>query len=358
MRTLAGLTGVLALLLSASTANSQIPPALAAPGVPISGLTGLDPTAVRARLANVPADWPVPPAFQMATPDGLLTFITAYDLMMDPVLAQRMAVFRTHGDLIPSSTYLECKETLARNGGSQEQASSVVLMFRNGRLEGAFQPIEATSPPAPSFSDRKAEMAYVRRPVSSPFIARFGELPLEDGLGFLSRWTKTALSPHDKLSASCSPPSPPPVHAPSRRHELTASDMQGLALLPFAVTLPAKNRQRVAARQQGAALTASLHVGEMLESSPREFAADHPGVRFYPAKDGDYGVLTIDMGGYPGRNLTNFNDATVVGVRSGRVEWASPPSLFGPSDALLCLDERGVPNTARAGCSGWGHFSP
>lgn len=358
-RILARLAGALALLLWAPMALAQAPEASAVRGASISDLAGLDPAAVRGRLASVPADWPVQPAFQMATPEGLLTFITAYDLMMDPVLAQRMTVFRTAGDLVDSSSYLECRETLIRNGGSPEAAALVVLMFRNGQLETAFQPIEAASPPAPNSSDRKAALAYVRRPVSSPFIGHFGELPLEDGLGFLARWTRTELSPRDRLSAACSPPAPLPVHAPSPRQGLSASDWQGLALVPFAVTLPAENRQRVAARQQGGALLASLHVAEMLGSAPEKFAANRPGVRAYPAKQGDYAVLSIDLGGYPGRNLTNFNDAALVGVRSGRIEWMSPPSsIFGPNAALLCLDAQGVPNTPRPGCSGWGHFSP
>ena len=258
----------------------------------------------------------------------------------------------------PAAPYLQCREVLTHNGGAQEQGASVVLMFRNARLEAAFQPVEAARPPPPSYTDRKASLAYIRRPVSSPFIAHSGELPLEDGLSFLSRWTKTALSPDDRLSAACAPPPPPPAPSPSRGHGLDASDMQGLALLPFAVTLPAKNQQRAAARRQGAALLASLQVGGMLGSAPRKFAADHAGVRAYPAKQGDYAVLSLDLGGYPGNNLTNFNDAALAGVRSGRIEWLSPPASFGPGGALLCLDEHGVPDTPRPGCSGWGHFSP
>ena len=357
LRNLARLTGAVGLLLSASTASAQVSPTTAAIGVAVSDLTGLDPVSVRARLANVPPDWPIPPAFQVATTDGLLTFITASDLMMDPVLAQHMTVFRTNGDPGREQPYLQCKAFLTRDARSQEPAGSVVLIFRGGRLESVLQPVDAAGAPLPNPSDRKAQLAYLRRPVSSPFIAQAGELPLEDGLGFLSRWTKAALTPGDRLVAACSA-SPPPAVSPRRGHGLDASDMQGLALLPFAVSLPTKNRQRVAARREGAALLASLRVGEVLGSTPGQFAADHPGVRAYTATRGDYAVLSIDLGGYPGHNLTNFNDAALVGVRRGRIEWESPPSGFGPTGALLCLDENGVPNAPRAGCSGWGHFSP
>ena len=58
---LACVAGVLALLVSAGRAGAQ---------VRIADLTGLDPVSVRAHLANVPADWPVPPAFQIAAPEG------------------------------------------------------------------------------------------------------------------------------------------------------------------------------------------------------------------------------------------------------------------------------------------------
>jgi hypothetical protein len=359
-RNLARLIGALALVLSATTAGAQVPPTVADAGVPMADLAGLDPAAVRARLAKVPADWPIPPAFQIATPDGLMTFVTVSDLMMDPVLAQRLTLFRTAGDPAPVGPYLQCNEVLTRDGGSPEPGGSIVLLFRDGRLESALQHIDsyAPRPPVPSPSDRKATLAYIRQPASSPFIAHFGELPLEDGPGFLSRWPTTTLDSNDRLSGVCSPPPPPRIASPSPRHGLDASDMQGLSLLPFAVTLPAKNRQRVAARRDGAALLASLHVGEMLGAAPQRFAADHPGVRAYPAAQGDYIVLSIDLGGYPGRNLTNFNDAALVGVERGRIKWEAPPASFGPHAALLCLDDQGVPNAPRRGCSGWGHFSP
>jgi hypothetical protein len=234
----------------------------------------------------------------------------------------------------------------------------VIFVFRNGHLEGAFQPIYPPPPLAPPATDRAAIVAYARQPVTSLFIARFGELPLEDGLGFLSRWTKAALLPADELSAACAPAAPPPARTRAPHHALDASDMQGLALLPFAISLPGMNHQRVAARREGAEVLAALRVGDTLATAPAKFAAAHPGVRSYPAKAGDYAVLTIDMGAYPGRNLSNSNDSALVGVRRGRIEWISPPASFGPRGELLCLDDHGVPNTPRRGCSGWGQFAP
>jgi hypothetical protein len=244
-----------------------------------------------------------------------------------------MAVFRTNGDPGPEPPYLQCKAFLTRDGGSQEPAGSAVLMFRSGRLDTIFQPVDAARPPLPNPSDRKGQLAYLRRPVSSPFVAQSGELPLEDGLEFLSRWSKTALTPGDRLGAACSP-SPPPAVSPTRGHGLDASDMQGLALLPFAISLPSKNRRRVAARREGAALLASLRVGEALGSAPGKFAADHPGVRAYPATRGDYAVLSIDLGSY--RDTTSRTStmrhcwASGAGVSSGkrRPPASDRPELF------------------------------
>ncbi len=358
VRNLLSIAAVLVLMGSTSLALADTPPIADSHGVPVSALTGLELAAVRARLSDVPVNWPDPPVFQVATATGQLSFVTVGELMTDPVLAQRMANFRTHGDPVQFTPYLKCEQVLLRKGGSPEPASSVVLVFLNGRLDAAFQPIEAARPSTPALSDQKAMLAYIRRPQTSPFVANLGELPLEDGLGFLSRWTGSALSPSDALSNACAKVSQPLATAPPRGHALDASDMQGLALLPFSAALPLKNQQRVAARKTGAALMASLRLGELLGAPPQKFAARHTGVRAFLAKSGDYAVLSIDMGGYPGRNLTNFNDATLIGVRSGSIEWISPPTPSGPGAPLLCLDGNGVPNTPRAGCTGWGHFSP
>jgi hypothetical protein len=318
---------------------------------------GLGPAAVRARLADLPAGWPIPPAFRIATPQGELDFLGLPDLMMDPGLATLATVFRTGGDPLPPGDYVACREYVTRAGGTAEPAAPV-LMFRDGRLEAVFQPIDTPGPPPPNVRDRKAMEAWIRRPRTSPFLVRDGALPLEDGLGFLDRWPKRTLAPDDRLSAACGPFPKPPSPPARHRHALDASDMQGLALLPFAVTLPGKNAQRTAARRRGPATLAALRLGEPLGATPEAFAAANPGVRAYPAAGGDYAVLSIDLGAYPGRNLTNFNDAALVGVRQGRVEWISPPASFGPAAALLCLDAHGVPAAPRPGCSGWGRFSP
>jgi hypothetical protein len=361
-----GIIGAAALLAAAAQAAVAPPPT--GYDVPISALVGLDPPAVRSRLSAVPPKWPTPPAFQIYTSRGLLTFIDLQSLMTDPALARELAALRTHGDGIPPEPEVLCSEYLVRGTGQAELDSTTLLLFRDGRLEAAFKPTLFQ----PRIQAQADPTAYMRQPRNDFYIARPGELPLEDGLGFFSRWRKTTLSPTDRLSASCEPAHPyiPPAHLPRHTPPWYAQrraipwyadpgNIQGLAGLPFAWTLPFKNRQRVMARQQGAALLASLHVGAMLGAPPRKFAADHPGVRVYRAERGDYAVLSIDLGGYPGRNLSKNNDAALMGVRSGRIEWISAsPVGFGPHGGELCVGADGIAGAPRRGCSGYGNFSP
>lgn len=333
-------------------------PAAAAEAVPISALLGLSPAEVRDRLAEEARPWTVQPAFQVSTREGVLAFMTLGDLMLDPALAERLAVWRTRGDKVPQTPYLVCKTTLLRGERLPAVAHEVVLTFRDGQLVSAALPDPLPDRPTPPTSDRKAMEAFLRTPAASPFQARPGALPLQDGPGFLSRWARTELAPTDALSATCAPPPPPQaLPKPAGSHSgLDASDLQGLAALPFAVTLPGKNAQRTTASRDGPALLATLRVGEPLGAAPEAFAAAHRGMRAYTA--GDYAVLSLDLGAAPGRNLSNFNDAALIGVRGGRIEWIAPPAGFGPRPDLLCIDEHGVAATPRKGCGGWGHFNP
>jgi hypothetical protein len=324
--------------------------------VAVSDLMGLGPAEVRGRLADVDPAWPIQPTFDVAAPDGLLSFISAADLMADPVLANVTAVFRTYGDPGPWQPYVSCQTKFQRDAGQPMRGGGVVLAFRNGRLESALAP-----PPsdfiARSAISPEAIRALQIHPPPSPFIGRPGDLPLQDGAAFLSRWDRAPLAKGDRLSVACAPakaPTPIP-HAPKKG--LDARDMQGLALLPFAVGLPGMNHRREEARVEGHTLLQSLHVGDSLPAPADRFASQHPGVHAF-ASGPDYAVLAIDLGGYPTRNLSNFRDFALVGARNGRIEWIAPPTLFGPLPSLLCLDDKGVAGTPRRGCHGYGEFLP
>jgi hypothetical protein len=325
--------------------------------VPFSDLLGLSPIAVRARLADVPAEWPIPFGLKVSTPTGVLDFILVDDLMSDPLTRELMRP-GSAGAFRYTPPKLICQETLKRDRDS-DLGGQVVLVFKNERLLSAFSPTAPLSAPLPQAAGFNHSFG-LPVPTSSVFIAHLGELPLEDGLGFLARLGPVSLVATDELIVACDAPSPLPTLAPTepRRHSLTASDMQGLALLPWAVTLPGKNSRRAAAQKSGAMLLSSIVVGERLSVTPKQFAADHHGVRFFAAKNSTYGVLTIDMGGPPTNNLSAPSDSALVGVRDGRVEWVTLSLRSWMSAELLCIDDRGVPGTPRPGCWGFGQFSP
>lgn len=327
--------------------------------VALSDLIGLGPAEVRARLADVDAGWPIQPMFEIAAPEGILSFITLDQLMIDPVTARHLAMYRTYADAVPWEPHVECRAAAQQDERAPTAGVMVVLMFRGGRLAGGFGAPPDTERPPPTM-DPKVAQERQRHPPVSPFTAHAGDLPLEDGVAFLSRWTRPPLAPGVRLSAACAPAPPPAPIRRAPRHGLDASDWQGLSLLPFAVGLPAMNHQREEARVRGQALLQSLHVGDRLPASADRFAAQHPGVRAYGA-NGGYWVLSIDLGGYPTRNLSNFKDAALVGVRGDVIAWIAPPSgldVVGPRPSLLCIDADGVAGTPRRGCHGWGQFIP
>lgn len=340
-----------AAMLWATAAWAQAPARVA-----ISDLMGLGAAEVRGRLADVDPAWPIQPMFAVATPDGVLSFITAADLMLDPVLGRLNAIFRTRGEPGPWEPFVGCQTTWRREVGAPVSGDGVVLVFRNGRLDRALAP-----PPGDFIARGPISPDAIRErqihPPPSPFIDRPGDLPLQDGAAFLSRWDRAPLAKGDSLSVACAPASPPKPIPRAPKRGLDASDMQGLALLPFAVALPGMNHWREEARVQGHALLQSLHVGESLPAPADRFASQHAGVHAY-ASGADYAVIAIDLGGYPSRNLSNFRDFALVGVRDRRIEWIAPPTLFGPQPSLLCLDDKGVAGTPRRGCHGYGMYSP
>ncbi|HLZ73943.1 hypothetical protein [Phenylobacterium sp.] len=347
--------GWAAAMLCATAAWAQTP----ARSVAISDLMGLGPAEVRARLADIDPAWPIQPMFEIASPDGALSFVSLDQLMIDPVAARRLAMYRTYADPVAWEPYVECRTAAQRDDRAPTPGVMVALMFRGGRLAGAFGAPPDTERPPPAMDPAVAQ-ARQRHPPVSPFTAHAGDLPLEDGVAFLSRWTRPQLAPGVRLSAVCAPTPPPAPIQRAPHHGLDASDWQGLSLLPFAVGLPAMNRQREEARVRGTALLQSLHVGDALPAPVERFAAQHPGVRAYRGQAG-YAVLSIDLGGYPTRNLSNFKDAALVGLRNDRIEWISQPSgldSVGPRPSLLCIDTDGDAAAPRKGCHGWGQFTP
>jgi len=343
-------------------------PVAAAKAQAVSDVIGMSPVEVRERLAAQPQSWPLYADLTLETSQGTLILISLGHLLLDPVSRETFNRLEAHSEA-PVTGGMVCQASLLRSGAISEAAGST-LLFRDNKLEAVLidddPPPEAPAPaPARSPSDWRAMM---KRPRSSWFIAHPGDLPLDDGPGFLGRWPKHVLGSGDALSVSCidrpgetgqiPPKSERRVSAP------TAGDFQGLALLPFAVTLPFKNAERVRMRERAKGLLERLKLGEAL---PEGFLDPGQGVEVHRAPSpSDYVVLSIDKGSYPSRNLSNTDDVALVGVRAGRVEWIAPsanyptgsPSSLGLSAGLLCLNPQGAPGPARKGCTAWGSFEP
>lgn len=355
-----GLTSFVALLLCLSPAGGLA--RAAPPAVRLDALLGASPQTVRSTIMGSVQDWPLRRGFEVATAQASLLFLSLDKLVLDPVIAERLAAFRTHGAPEPWRDHLLCGSRLER-GGEVRDGHDVVLMFRDNRLEAAFGPQPTPSPtsaPVAVRGDRESLRAFRPQPVVSPYVARPGQLPMADFLGFMSRWGRSPLAGEDRFSAVCHSATSPPRLSRARdgKSGLNASDMQGLAGAPFIVSLPFINQGRKAARRRGSQLLAQLSVGATLSATPEAFAAAHKGVRVYRDGASDYAVLSIDLGGAPTRNLSDYRDAALLGVRGGRIVWIAPPTGLGPKASLLCLDAQGVPGTPRRGCSGFGVFSP
>ena len=267
--------------------------------VVVRDLLGLAPAQVQRRLTGLDADWPRNADLEVSSERGLLSFAAVDEYLFDPAATEGMARARTDGASLPKVSS-SCSVKAEPDGDGP-----LLLMFRNDRLEGVW-------------SRRNAGPDTTFRPTVA------GALPLADGEAFLAHWGRILVGEGTRLTVRCvrrERAADQPVQVRARREGLSASDMQGLALLPFAVGLPAMNSGRSAHQRAGAAFYAQLAPGYRLPDAPRRFASEHAGVRAMRGSDPDYVVLKIDLGGYSSRNLANVEDFGLVGVRNGIVAW-------------------------------------
>lgn len=335
----------------------------------VAGLLGSNPAAVRARLKPISSRQALAPALEIGTPGNVITFFGLGALLIDPVAVDGSERRRQGDNPAVGTARFWCETRVSRGDGSTSAAYDAVLMFRNDRLERVYAGAGKTRTKPRNFPRTAAGwQAYAKQPRTSPFIRRGGDLPLADGLEFIARWDKVELVSGDMLNTRCErPPMPLPARKPPTPSSpfSNPSTWQALALAPFAVVMPAKNRQRVAARERGIALVAGLHVGARLREAPEAFAR-RPGVQINRGPDPAYVVLSINMGDRPNNNLANTNDVALIGVRGRVVEWLSRSAHVDSgagaplrlNAGLLCLDRNGVPGEVRPGCTDWGRFEP
>jgi hypothetical protein len=289
---------VAAILILGWQDSSSAQPVSREHAVVVRELIGHSPLEVQRRLVGLEIDWPRPMDFEITTRQGVLSFATLEEHLRDPGSSAFQARSRTRAEGPPMS------QTSCRNT-AQPYGTGLLLIYRNGKLDGVLSPSDlglgANAYPA---SDK---------------------LPLEDG-DALSHWRITLVDTRTELIIQCTTLQlrrEPRPRRQSGQEFLSASDMQGLALLPFAVTLPFMNSTRSRHKRAGTALYNQLAPGYRLPGGLRAFLRMRSGVAVINGSTPGYAILRINMGGEPTRNLSNFEDFGLVGVRNDRVEWRS-----------------------------------
>jgi hypothetical protein len=266
----------------------------------VRDLIGLSPAQVQNRLSGLDNNWPKVMSFELATARGLLSFAVLTDYLQDTASMEIRARGRNRamGPGMPK-VWSECTVRT-----DDDDAYDTLLMFRDGKLEGVWSKRDATadgaSAPAP------------------------GQLPLEDGEAFMSRWGRTLVNKDSAMTVRCvkhESVSDRPLASRQAQDGLSASDFQGVALLPFAVELPFMNASRIANKRRGVALYEHLGPGYPLPGGLTSFLSGHAVANVFRGRDQNYVILKIDLGAYEGRNLSNSNDYGLIGVRDGVVRW-------------------------------------
>lgn len=226
-------------------------------------------------------------------------------------------------------------------------------VFEGGRLAAVRVARPRAAPPAAA-SRREFQEWAIQQGARNDWTAQPGRLPLASGLpigavaGFAGEEDRIVTAPR---------PLPPPG---GRQPFDDAGLVQGLALLPFAVTLPALNAERDRAAREGPLLMAQLEPGQAVPGGASAFVRGRRGVRLYrDPEDMDYGVIVISHGWDERNNLGRHNDVGMVGVRGDRVVWKAGPAA---AEALglrqaMCVDAAGQVGQARPGCSNTGQFT-
>ena len=226
-------------------------------------------------------------------------------------------------------------------------------VFENGRLMAVRIARPRGAPPSGA-SRRDFQAWAIQQGARNGWTAEPGRLPLASGLptGGVPGLAEGA----DRVVTACRPlPS-----SGGRRPFDDAGLVQGLALLPFAVTLPALNAERDRAAREGPALMAQLEPGQAVPGGASDFVRGRRGVRLYrDPEDMDYGVIVISHGWDERNNLGRYNDVGMIGVRGDRVVWKAGPAATGALGLrqAMCVDAGGRVGQARPGCSNTGQFT-
>jgi hypothetical protein len=267
--------------------------------VVVRDLIGLSPAQVQIRLTGLDDNWPKVMSFEVVTSRGVLSFAVLDDYMQDAASMEIRARGRNRAlDAGMPKVWSACTV-----GTDEDTAYDTLLMFKDNKLESVWSKRDAAA-------DTTSEPAA-------------GQLPLEDGEAFMAHWGRTLMNKDSAMTVRCAKHesvSERPL-ASSRAHGLSAGDLQGMALLPFAAELPFMNAGRTANKRRGVALYEQLGPGYPLPGGLQTFLSGHTVARVVRGRDQSYVILKIDLGAYEGRNLSNSDDFGLVGVRDGVVQW-------------------------------------
>ncbi len=360
------LAGLMLAPISAYAESTAVP---AETKVTVGDLIGLDPVGVRSHMAGLPSAWAMAePGLTLASSHGILSLVSSFDLTEDPVEAKQQEHYASGDYGHPVEPHLECRTFVDLPDETDTSfGTELTLVFTDGHLQAVYR--DAPSPPQPADTfprkpdgsldfeaERKLAMATPR---PSVFIAAPGQLPLQDGEGFVGRWSKQALAPDVKLTTRCAPWQAPKMPKQTGSGEFDLLD-QGLA--PLAVLEPFINAGRIAARNNGRRLMAGLKIGFPLGQSLDDFAAAS-GVRVFRDPKTDYAIIALNMGAWSSNALDNMDDVAMIGVNDGTVTWILPSgwrAMKNPplSANLLCLDEHFLIRKNRRGCDANGYYKP
>ena len=226
-------------------------------------------------------------------------------------------------------------------------------VFEGGRLTAVRIARPRGAPPSGA-SRRDFQEWAIQQGARNGWTAEPGRLPLASGLptDAVTGFAEEA----DRIVTACRPLPQPG----GRRPFDDAGLVQGLALLPFAVTLPDLNAERDRAAREGPVLMAQLEPGQLVPGGASAFVRGRRGVRLYrDPEDMDYGVIVLSHGWDERNNLGRYNDVGMVGVRGDRVVWKAGPGATGALGLrqAMCVDARGRVGQARPGCSNTGQFT-
>ena len=255
--------------------------------VRVGDLLGRTPSDVQAILAPEAKGWPIIFALEAKAATDQWAVAQARDLLQDPATVESMARFRQHANIrLLSQT--SCKLATA----SGDPAPFMLLVFENDRLSSVWDgnPVHTVDPTG---------------------------LPADD---FLRQDGRTRLSPAEERVVSCERTTFEPSHFSGGKTPAdSAGLLQGLAVLPLAVTLPGLNAHRVTASRSGTELYDRLAPGTAVPSDLKGLR------RFKDFPEQGCDTLLLDLGAYAGRNLTDFDDHGLVEIRDGHVVWRALP---------------------------------